>query len=543
MLRTLTIRNLFLMESVDVCVQEGFTTITGETGAGKSTLLDTLRLVLGRKSDPNCVRAGAESGSVSAHFELSDDAFYTNIIKQLFHDSGMDWHGQDLVIRRTLKDGKSRVFCNDQPITMPLLKSIGDALCEWHGQYDDSLQPYRQQLVLDTWMLSYKPELENVFTQIAEYHSHIQRVQGLLEQQALSQKEANQKALYVEAVLRELDPLAPEENEETTILGELDELQTWNRIKDRLSDAVEQLPTVLKALYNITHSLVKAVGEDDPRMKTLERAALELEDVKASYMDDLAKQRHATEKLNTLEQRLGQLRHSALKWGVQPDELHAMWQEAKNFSPDSLDRSALTKELNEHTQAYNDLAEVLHQNRSEASEQLAARVIGELVELHLPHTRLEIRVEKSANTAKGWDDVTFYVSFNPGQPLGAMHKVASGGERARLMLVLRTLLGQERPLLVFDEVDQGVSGATAHAMGQRLRMVGEQQQIWAITHSAQVAGQANQHICVTKHVVDDSTRTQVNILKPDERIHEVARLLAGSHITDEALAAAQKLMS
>lgn len=543
MLRTLTVRNLFLMESVDVVVEDGFTAITGETGAGKSTLLDALRLVLGRRGDPNCVRVGADSGSVAAHFELSDDAPYALVVKNLLGESGLTWEGVDLVLRRTIKEGKSRAFCNDQPIAMPLLKAIGDALCEWHGQYDDSLQPYRQQLVLDTWMIRMQPELEDVFNQISEQYEHIQRIEALLAQLALSQKEATQKALYAEAVLRELDPLAPELNEESSILEELDALQVWNRMKDRLSDAVDQLPVVLRALYGVTNSLAKVVPSGDARMQVLERVALELEDVKAAYMDDLDRQRHATERLNTLEQRLGQLRHIALKWGVQPDELHAMWQEAKAFSPDSLDKTALTKELNSHTLVYEGLAQSLHQSRCEAAQQLAERVMAELVELHLPHTRLSIRVEKTDNTAKGWDDITFYVSFNPGQPLGPMHKVASGGERARLMLVLRTLLGQERPLLVFDEVDQGVSGATAHAMGQRLRMVGAQQQIWAITHSAQVASQANQHVCVTKHVEGDTTHTRVTLLTASERTKEVARLLAGTHITDEALAAAQQLMS
>lgn len=542
MLRSLTIRNLFLMDSVDVSADSGFTTITGETGAGKSTLLEVLRLVLGRKSDANCVRTGAEWGTASAYFELPDDAPYTANLKELLQNNGLDWQGPDFVLRRIIKDGKSRSFCNDHPITMPLLKSIGDMLCEWHGQHDDSLQPEKQQTVLDTWMLNHNPELTQTFEHIAEQFLHMQRIEKKLAQQASNQKEATQKALYAEAVLRELNPIAPEQNEESSILNELEELQNWNKMKDRLHDAVTQLPAILKALYNVTHSLARVLPQEDTHLKALEKSALEMEDVRDFYTDELNRQRHATERLKTLEHRLSQLRHVALKWGVQTDELYSMWQEAKNFTPRNLDRQALQKELDKHEERYAALANMLHTARCKAGESLAHHIMAELAELHLPHTRLEIRTDKVRSTSKGWSSITFHVSFNPGQPLAPMHKVASGGERARLMLVLRTLLGQDRPLLIFDEVDQGVSGATAHAMGRKIRLVGEQQQIWAITHSAQVAGQAHQHILVSKHVENGTTTTQVHTLKNHERTHEVARLLAGSHITDEALAAAQKLI-
>lgn len=540
MIRSLAIRNLFLIESVDVGIEAGFITITGETGAGKSTLLEALRLVLGKRTDNNCVRVGADHGSVSARFELDESS--SHHLNHVFEAGGFTWSGEELILRRVLKDGKSRTFCNDQPISSALLKNIGDALCEWHGQHDDSLQPQRQQTVLDTWMLQNKPNLQTVLDSAATEHKIIQHIHNKLEALNISQKEATQKALYAEAVLRELDPLAPEENEESHILNELNELQAWNRMKDRLSDVVEQLPTVLKALYNLNGSLSKVVEPEDQRLQTLEKISLELEDVRASYEDDLNRNRHATERLNTLEHRLGQLRHIALKWGVQPDELYTMWQEAKNFSPDNMDRTVLTRELDEHTQAYNKLAEILHKERHEAAQKLATRMMTELTDLHLPHARVEILVTKGNPSATGHDSITFHVSFNPGQPLNPLHKVASGGERARLTLVLRTLLGQERPLLVFDEVDQGVSGATAHTMGQRLRLVGAQQQILAITHSAQVASQAHQHLCVTKYVVKDSTHTQIDTLTPEQRVHEVARLIAGKHITNEAIAAAQKLM-
>ena len=176
MLRALTIRNLFLMESVEVYAHSGFTAITGETGAGKSTLLDSLRLVLGRKSDASCVRTGAEQGMVSAHFELPEHATHTHSIQAILQEAGLEWEGFDLVLRRTIKDGKSRSFCNDQPITMPLLKAIGDALCEWHGQYDDSLQPYRQQAVLDTWMTRQQPELEETLSEVAQEYDHLLRI-------------------------------------------------------------------------------------------------------------------------------------------------------------------------------------------------------------------------------------------------------------------------------------------------------------------------------------------------------------------------------
>lgn len=541
MLRELTVRNLYLMETVDLETNNGFISITGETGAGKSTLLSALRLVLGSRADADAAHDG-ETASVAAVFDLDSYPDVLATLKQEAEELGLTLDDGQIILRRTLKDGKSKSYLQDQPVSLPFLKKVGELLCEWHGQYDNILQPEQQKILLDNWVQKLSPESHDLLASIESAYKNLQEIQQKITHYQARQKEKQQKATYAEAILRDLDPIAPQEGEEAATLSELDELKQWGKVKDHIIQASEQLPQATKPLYALINSLGRVLDADDARLKSLEQAALDIEDVQLQFEEEFERQRSATDRLDELENRLSQLRHTAIKWGVLPDELYQLWQDAKNFSADDTNLDDLHQNLKEHEKAYDDVASQMHDLRTQAAVELEKHILSELKDLYLDQTKIRIQVEQAERKTDGYDHVVFNISFNPGQPLAPIQKVASGGERARFMLVMRILLGKSRPVLVFDEVDQGVSGATAHAMGQKLRKLGQNQNIWAITHSAQVASQAHQHICVTKRISDGKTQTHVKLLTDDGRMDELSRLLSGKDITDEARAAAKKLM-
>ncbi|NCG09842.1 MAG: DNA repair protein RecN [Alphaproteobacteria bacterium] len=551
MLVNLSIRNIVLIEKLDLTWRAGLCTLTGETGAGKSILLDALALATGARGDAGLVRSGAEQGTVTAAFDISEDKLVTRVLQE--HD--IPCEGQIILRRVQSKDGRSRAFINDAPVSVNLLKTVGSALVEIHGQNESqSLTDGPVQLSL---IDSYAGHRDKVF-QLKEKYSHLKECEEQLDLYKNASDRAAAEEDFLRHALEELEKLDPIEGEEAKLSEERTLLMNSEKIAGYISEALalmegdKALQSALNgALRQLEKVADQAAGRLDTTITALERAVIEADEAQTQLLDASREMVYDPQRLEQVEERLLGLKALARKHGVQVDQLPAtktMLQQQVEDIESGADRLVeLQKNVAQAFKDYEILALSISKTRIDAADKLDKTVMKELEPLKLNGGGFQTsfsHVEPSMGTATGIDSVKFMASTNPGMPAGPISKIASGGELARFMLALKVALAEASdPLtMIFDEVDAGVGGAVAEAVGSRLKLLAENGQVLVVTHSPQVAACGNHHWLISKSIDDESTMTRVEELSTQNREEEIARMLAGASVTEEARAAAVRLL-
>ena len=553
MLTQLSIRDVVLIERLDLALDGGLNVLTGETGAGKSILLDALQVALGRKSDRASVRQGATSGAVTAVFE--PDAGHAAFA--LLAENGIEAEGE-LILRRTVAaDGKSRAFINDQAVGAALLREIGDTLVELHGQNDGRglLSASAHRALLDAFG-GHAKEAGAAATAYAAWRA----AENEAAEFARALEAARADADYLQAAVSELSKLAPEEGEEERLAQERALLMSSEKLAGELAAVVELLgggdravdTRLISASRRIERLRPQAMGRLDVAGEALERAVLEATEARAQAEAALDAMNFDPQKLEQIEGRLFALRGAARKFKVQVHDLAKLSAELADKVQAMADAEVRSRKLAKAEAAarasFVEASAALTAKRKTAAGKLETAVTRELKPLKFDKAKFTVALTPVAvaqGTAAGLDAVEFQIATNPGVPAGALTKIASGGELARVILALKVALAERgtAPTLIFDEVDQGVGGAVADAVGARLAKLGRQAQVLVVTHSPQVAARGDRHFRIAKKTAGGVTLTGVTALDDTGRREEIARMLSGASITDEARAAAETLLA
>lgn len=553
MLTALSIRDIVLIEKLDISFEDGMTVLTGETGAGKSILLDAFGLALGARGDSSLVRAGADKGVVTAAFALSK----SHPAITLLEEQGIETDSELVIRRIQMADGPSRATVNDQPVSLNLLRQIAGQLTEIHGQHADralvDTQTHRR--LLDAY-----GGLEDEARRVADLWQKASTAQtALAEHQALIAK-AEAERDYLTHAAEELKDLAPERGEEAQLAETRQIMMNAEQFSSALSEAETALHEggtfagrVNAALRKLERRRDQAGGRLDRACQALDRLVVEANEAESALSEaqrSFAFDAHALEKA---DERLFALRAAARKYKCSveqlPETLERFEAELKAIGDGAKEEKRLATLAREAHAAFETAANTLSARRIAAARALDKAVATELPPLKLERARFETRIDADATRpgAHGFDRVEFLVAANPGTPLAPLMKVASGGELARFMLALKVILAVKgsAPTLIFDEIDTGVGGAVADAVGSRLARLAKGLQVVAVTHSPQVAARAGQHFLISKMEEVDGERmvTRVNALSSQSRREEIARMLSGAKVTKEARAQAERLIS
>ncbi|PCI40679.1 MAG: DNA repair protein RecN [Rhodospirillaceae bacterium] len=553
MLSRLSIRNVVLIEKLDLDFTQGLSVLTGETGAGKSILLDSLGLALGSRAEARLVRHGTDQAMVTAEFNLGSDhpAF------MVLQEHGLDLEGEALIVRRQLSaDGRSRAFINDQSVSVSLLREIGDEIVEIHGQFDNHrlLDPATHMGLLDA-----HGGHGALLKAVKAAHKTWREAVGERKRAEDALHAARQDEEFLRHAVEELRTFNPQEGEEESLAQERQMLMHGEKLIDAMNAASKSLDGgkgVERLLRNAIRALEpvieKADGLLDASLKALDQSAelvaLGLQELnQAANRVDLDP-RH----LEQVEERLFALRALARKHNVDITALAGLFEDLSRQLAEIDDGGehldALARAEAQARGAYSAAATKLSQARKGAAKGLDHAVCNELGPLRLGSADFSTRISAldAENTwgASGWDRVAFEIATNPGAPAGPLNKIASGGELSRFMLALKVVLAQSDriPTLIFDEVDSGIGGQVADAVGQRLAKLGEDVQLLVVTHSPQVAARGQTHWHISKAETNGTVRTSMRILDIEERANEIARMLSGEKLTDQARAAAASLL-
>lgn len=550
MLTGLNIRDVVLIEALDLDFRAGLGVLTGETGAGKSILLDSLGLALGMRADSGLVRQGAAQAVVTASFELADPA----PVAALLAENGLDFDpSEPLLIRRIVKaDGGSRAFVNDSPASAALLRELGAFLVEIHGQHDDRglLNPRGHRALLDTF-----GRLDT--DAVADAHRAFRAAEEELAAAREEQENAARDREWLEHAVAELTDFSPEPGEEEQLAERRASMQRGEKIAGELQAIADLLDGSDGALTRLRQAarILERISEDHPALTealaALDRALIEGGATQEKIDEAAEALAFDPRALEADEARLFELRGLARKHRVQPDDLAELTQTLVarlsriEGGEDTIHR--LEAALAETEAAYTRAAETLSAARAAAAARLDTAVATELAPLKLDAARFRTVVDplpRDQWAASGRDRVEFEVSTNPGAPFAPLIKIASGGELSRFILALKVALAEEggARTLIFDEIDRGVGGAVASAIGERLARLAGDAQLLVVTHSPQVAARGGQHLLIAKSHDGLVTRTGVRALDDDARREEIARMLSGAQITDEARAQADRLL-
>ncbi len=556
MLATLSIRDIVLIERLDLDLGAGMTVLTGETGAGKSILLDALGLALGARGDASLVRAGVEKGSVTACVVPRPD----HAVFKRLKDNDIDAEAGDILLRRVqLADGRSRAFINDQPVSVALLREVGGLLAEIHGQHDDRafLDREAHGVLLDAYggveeavgkVSGLWRKWKSAETELAEHRENVERARGERD--------------YLEHALGELEELDPQPGEEAELASRRQIMMNAEKFVDDLREAENALSgdSTSEARLNAVLRRLERKNEDaggalDAVIRALDRVLVETADAKGSVSDTLRAVEFDPGELERAEERLFALRAASRKHRVNVDDLPRLVVRLRSQLDAIENDESKAKELAQACSAareeFSSRALALSARRQKAARALDAEVVQELPPLKLEKARFETHVEEldlAQAGPRGVNRVEFKVAANPGSAPGQLMKVASGGELARFILALKVVLAARgsAPTLIFDEIDTAVGGAVADAIGGRLARLSEHLQVLAVTHSPQVAARSVGHVMVSKGEEDgspdDRVLTQVKTLDDAARLEEIARMLSGREVTQEARAAAERLI-
>nr|WP_283938352.1 DNA repair protein RecN [Sphingomonas brevis] len=543
----MSIRDVVLIDRLELEFEPGLGVLTGETGAGKSILLDSLGLALGVRADTGLVRSGQDQASVSAEFELPSDH---PAIAVLAEQGIVPEPGEPLLVRRTLKaDGGSRAFAGGAGVSAAVLRDIANGLVEIHGQHDDRglLNPRGHRALLD---LFGRIDMRAVATAWAE----VERIELELAEGKAAAESAARDRDYLEHAAKEIAALAPEPGEETSLSEQRALMQAGAKAGEALTGLDELLGGSEGALAQLRAAArkIERGAADHPllaeALASLDRALIEgseAEDRIARAAEALA---FDPARLESVEARLFDIRGLARKHRVEPDVLAALGEEYQGklalIEAGGERIAGLEGQLAQARARYDDAARTLREDRVRAATRLDEAVAGELHPLKLDAAKFRTAMAEAEPGPSGIDRVEFEVSTNPGAPFGPLTRIASGGELSRFILALKVALAEAgtAQTMIFDEIDRGVGGAVASAIGERLARLARKSQLLVVTHSPQVAARAAHHYRIEKAHEDGVTRTHVRKLTNDERREEIARMLSGAAITDEARAQAARLL-
>jgi len=547
MLRQLAIHNIVLVEGLELEFEPGLGVLTGETGAGKSILLDALGLALGARADTGLVRSGQESASVSAEIQLPGNHPAIGLLDA----QGIAGEaGEALILRRTLRsDGGSRAFVAGATVPAGLLRDIGALAVEIHGQHDDRglLNPKGHRDLLDAFGKLDTGALEQAWADVT-------RIEAELLEARTAAAAAERDREWLEHAVAEIDVLAPEEGEETRLAEERAAMQAGLKAGESLTGLDELLGGPEGAVAQLRQAArrIERGAADHPllaeALAALDRALIEASEAEDRITRAADAMAFDPERLEGVEARLFDIRGLARKHRVDPDTLAALGEQMRAqlaaIEAGGEQIEALDRQLVVAREAYSAAADALSRKRHEAAARLDAAVASELAPLKLDAARFRTTVAAAEPGPSGTDRVEFEISTNPGAPFGPLTRIASGGELSRFILALKVALAEagSAATMIFDEVDRGVGGAVASAIGERLARLAEQSQVLVVTHSPQVAARASHHYRIEKSHGEDGTRTSVSKLSAEERREEIARMLSGASITEEARAQASRLL-
>ena len=549
MLTCLHISNVVLIDKLNLEFGAGLNILTGETGAGKSILLDALSLALGGRADAGLVRHGTDMATVIAEFDTINDA-----VTGIMNEYGIENEDGMLVLRRTLgTDGKSRAWVNDTPVSVKTLKVIGDELVEVHGQFANHalLNPAMHRNALDDFatknIAGFDDLLKNVRDAYHTYNSALVRldeVQDFLAKSAMEQE-------FLEHNVAELRALNVKPGEEQELSDRRTDIINAQKNATILNDAVAAMgrggDTLDAQIFAVAHILERIKTDPNPYSEQID-ALYNAAEMVANVAGQIAPDDIDTDTVDSIEERLFAIRAVARKHHVVADELPnklAEMEAALNTINNSdAELKKLKSDVIKSKQHYDTLAKKLTNERMTAATELRTQILRELPDLKLGNADFSVEIGETLPGATGHDDITFMIKTNPGMPFAPLHKSASGGELARLMLALRVVLAGENTAhtFIFDEVDTGISGATASAVGNRLNRLAAGSQALVITHSAQVAGFADKHFKIEKTSNGEITTTNVHEITGEDRLNEIARIISGAKITPESLATAKTLI-
>jgi DNA repair protein RecN (Recombination protein N) len=552
MLSRLSIRDIVLIDRLDIDFAAGLSVLTGETGAGKSILLDAFALALGARGDQTLVRQGAEQGQVAAAFEVAAHHPAHALLKA--NDIAVE---DELILRRVqFADGRTRAFVNDQPVSVQVMKQLGEALVEIHGQHDERAltDAATHRRLLDAF-----GALEAYAARVAALWEARRAAEAQAEAHRAEVARARRESDWLRHAVDELDTLSPQAGEETTLAGRRSAMMQAEKVAEDLRDAHDviagansSVPALAGVIRRLERRTTQAPTLIEPTVKALDAALNALEETRGHLEAALRAADFDPSELERMEERLFALRAAARKYNVPVDELAAL---AARYQSDIALIDAGEEKLKALEAAaaaaaadYRKAADALSQSRAKAAAALDKAVNGELRPLRLERAKFSTQIESDPAAAgpNGIDRVEFWVQTNPGTRPGPLMKVASGGELARFLLALKVVLADRgsAPTLVFDEIDTGVGGAVSDAIGVRLAKLARGVQVLAVTHAPQVAARADRHYLISKDALEKGRRvaTRVVALAEERRREEIARMLAGAEITKEARAAAERLI-
>ena len=550
MLVELSIRDFILIDRLDLSFNDGLTVLSGETGAGKSILLDALSLAIGGRGETGFIRHKKDQAVVTASFEIKNHEVLESFLKQIEVDF-QEIEQDGLILRRVLKrEGSSRAFLNDRPISVSALKEIGELLVEIQGQFDAHglMRPSSHKQFLD--LFANHPALLKV---VGEKFLYWEKCKNRFEAAKLELKQSTEEQEFLEFSLNELEALSIKDNEEEELVQLRSSLMNAERNIELINSSIGYLSGEKGAaiiLSNVQRSLDRISIKIPSVVEAIDRAIVELNESE-NTLARIADEMNSDEtRLEEIEVRLAEIRSLARKHGVPSTKLPKLAEEIrmklKKIKSDDNTIQDLEKEVSDSKVAFRDLATELSESRKKHGKRLQKAVTSELPEMKLDKASFIVHsttADESNWNIHGCDEIKFLISTNRGSTPGPLNKIASGGERSRLLLALRAALStiDSVPTLIFDEVDAGVGGAVSSAVGKRLKKLGINQQILVVTHSPQVAALGKHHWQISKsdEVEPKTTATQ---LAKDERVEEIGRMLSGEKITAEARLAAIKLM-
>ena len=550
MLARLSIRDIVLIDRLDIDFGSGLAVLTGETGAGKSILLDAFALALGARGDVALVRDGAEQGQVIAAFEIGRD----HPARALVADNGLS-ADDELILRRVqFADGRTRAFVNDQPVSVQVLRALGAALVEIHGQHDDRafVEPATHRALLDAY-----GGIERDAGAVAELWEQWREREAAVQSHRADVERASREAEWLRHAVEELGRLAPQAGEESALAERRSAMMQAEKVADDLRSTHDSLAgpnsavsPLASAVRRLERRAAQAPTLVEPVTKAIDAALTALDEARLQLEQALQLADYDPQELEKIEERLFALRAAGRKYNAPVDELAGL---ARRYESDlglidaGAERlAALEREAREASARYRTAAQKLSAARRRAAQALDKAVNAELEPLKLERAEFSTEIGSESEGPHGIDRVEFWVRTNPGTRPGPLMKVASGGELARFLLALKVVLADRgsAPTLVFDEIDTGVGGAVADSIGVRLARLATGVQVLAVTHAPQVAARAERHYLITKDAFARGKRvaTRIAELEGERRREEIARMLAGAEITAEARAAAERLI-
>ena len=561
MLESLSINNIVLIDRLNIELSKGLCVLTGETGSGKSILLDALGLVIGYRSNSRLLRNGEEKGSVVATFDIGNNQKCKKLLDELDIE-----YDDKIIIRRVLfDDGRSKAFINDVQITQSFLQNVGETLVEIHGQNEQIglLNSSLHRGILDEF--GNLTEKQNIVASIFE---EMKNAKNKLEDLKKQKDDAEREQDYLKHIINEIESLNIQQGEEQELSDKRILLMNKEKVLNVLNEVQNSLEgqggnSVEKAISSAQHTLSRGIGLGENLIENDKNAFTEIVNNLELASENIGEALYKINKifdnlgfdgntLETVEERLFAIRGLARKLNIQPDMILDLKVELEKklelLDNQEIFMSDLEKELTNLKNKFIKEAKELSNLRKETAKKLSKELMQELIPLKMEKTSFDVEfkeLDENNWNKYGIDGVKFIASTNPGMPMGELSKIASGGELSRFMLALKVVLSQINsvPTMIFDEIDTGISGAVAEAVGERLKKLAEHLQVLVVTHQAQVASKGNYHIKVRKQQDNNKTTTIVDILNKDERIKEVARLFSGEIITDEALKVAEKMMN